>query len=364
MEESLKLRSGAVIPLLKKTDPEFHKYLTRTTLSELHLMPGGEPVAFSYSPDGSLVFYFDPLFVKEAPPELWYKEEKKETMTLPSGSIIEKMSSRRASEHGFFSKERLAQMFYDPIEEPVAFGVRQNGDTVFYYDKKTATRLPLMCVNCGEAVRYRHKLCEKCYEEDLAKRRIEGDAHRNAYYGMEKERILFFDLELTGFYARDEILSITIVNGAGELVMDTLVKPDHTKKWKKTEKIHGITPEMVEDAPLLADLIPEIKRIFENADRLIAYGVSTDYSHIKYIYDTEEEQEALHDKVRCCAGEFVRYTHEHRPDVVHASLIDAMECFGIEWQGIPHSSAADTYACRAVWDKLFPNYYLKDPENN
>ncbi len=360
MEETLKLRSGATIGMLKKNDPDFRKYLTRTTLSQLHLQPGGDPVAFTYSPEGEdVVFYFDPLFVKEAPPEVWYGKSG-ESMTLPSGNVIEKMSTRRACDNGFYSKERLEQMFYRPIEEPVAYTVKADGTTVFFYDKKTALRLPMMCVKCNKKVRFKHKLCEDCYEEEMAVRREEGDRHRNTYYGMDPKKILFFDLELTGFYARDEIISITITNGLGELVMDTLVKPDHTKKWKKTEKIHGITPEMVEDAPLLVDLIPTIKEIFENCDRLIAYGVSTDYSHIKYIYDTEEEQEALHKKVRCCANEFVRYAHEHRPDVVHASLIDAMECFGIEWQGVPHSSLADTYACAAVWDRLFPNYYKKE----
>lgn len=358
MEETLKLRSGATIPLLKKSDPDFRKYLTRTTLSQLHLLPGADPVAFSYSPEGEdIVFYFDPLFVTEAPPEVWYKKEMSETRTLPSGNVIEKMSTRRASERGFYSKERLEQMFYRPIEEPVAYTVKANGDTVYFYDKKTALRLPMMCVKCGSDVRYKHKLCQACYEEDLAIRRAEGEIHRNTYYGMDRERVLFFDLELTGFYARDEIISISIVNGAGELIMNTLIKPEHTKKWKKTEKIHGITPEMVEESPSLQELTPEIKRIFENADRIIAYGVSTDYSHIKYIYDTEAEQEELYKKVRCCANEFVRYTHENRPDIVHASLIDAMECFGIEWTGVPHSSLADTYACRNVWEKLFPNYY-------
>ena len=39
------------------------------------------------------------------------------------------------------------------------------------------------------------------------------------------------------------------------------------------------------------------------------------------------------------------------------ALINAMECLSIEWEGVPHSSLADTYACRAVWEKLFPNYY-------
>ena len=42
--------------------------------------------------------------------------------------------------------------------------------------------------------------------------------------------------------------------------------------------------------------------------------------------------------------------------MVHASLTDAMSCFGIEWDGVPHSSTADTIACMKVWQVLFPNY--------
>ena len=139
--------------------------------------------------------------------------------------------------------------------------------------------------------------------------------------------------------------------------MDTLVKPAHTKKWKRTEKIHGITPDMVADAPLLSELTPRIKEIFAAADVLVAYGVSTDYSHIKYIYDTEEEREALHRKTRCAANEFVRYQQEHYPDRLHASLGDAMECLGVEWDGVAHTSIADTIGCAKVWEKLFPHYY-------
>ena len=40
----------------------------------------------------------------------------------------------------------------------------------------------------------------------------------------------------------------------------------YMRKWKETEKIHGITPEMVANAPKLDDLIPKIKRLFAEAD--------------------------------------------------------------------------------------------------
>ena len=358
MKNALKLRSGAVIYDISKKEAESRDYLTRGVLTQMHLLPGGDPVAFGTNEDGSLIYYYDASKVVEAPPELWYyPDARTEEVTLPSGTVIPRMNVKRAAACGFYTKERLTQMHYDIIEEPVAYSYKKDKSIVYFYDKKTAIRQPLMCVRCGKNVRYRKKLCEDCYRAEMEILRVEGDKYRAAEYNMDRARVLFFDLELTGFYDHDEIISISIVNGYGEVIMDTLVRPVHTKKWKKTEKIHGITPEMTVGAPTLVELTPQIKEIFANADVLIAYGVSTDYSHIKYIYATEAERKALHDKVRCCANEFVRYAHECRPDVEHASLTDAMKCLEIEWDGIAHTSIADTIACYRVWGRLFPNYY-------
>ena len=358
MKADMKLRSGAVIPQISAAEAERKNYLTRTILTRMHLMPMGDPAAYDENEDGSITYFFDPTRVVEAPPELWYAPtQKSETMELESGVEITRMSTKRAASCGFYTKERLSQMNYDVIEEPVAYTLRNDKSVIYFYDKKTAVRRPLMCVQCGKDVRYRRKLCTACFADDLAIRRAEGDLHRAEHYHMQRERVLFFDLELTGVYNHDEILSISITDGNGRVIMDTLVKPEHKKKWKQTEKIHGITPEMVVDAPSLKELTPRIKEIFADADVLIAYGVSTDYSHIKYIYDTEEEREELHQKTRCASIEFVRFQSEHSPDLVHASLSDAMALLEIEWDGIAHTSIADTIGCAKVWEKLFPNYY-------
>ena len=358
MNNTMTLRSGATIKQIDSAEAKRKNYLTRQTLSKMHLMPSGEPVAYDMTSDGQIIYYFDPARVVEAPPEQWYfPNARKDTMTLSSGTVIERMSTKNAAACGYYTEERLGRMHYEVVEEPVAYTIRQDKSVLYFYDKKTAKRLPLNCVRCGKDIRYKKKLCQACYEQELALRRIEGDAHRNAHYEMDRRKVLFFDLELTGFYDHDEILSITVVDATGELIMDTLVRPIKKKKWKNTEKIHGITPDMVVDAPTLAELTPRIREIFDDAENIIAYGVSTDYSHIKYIYDTAEGRDELYKKIRCCANEFVRYTHERRPDVVHASLTDAMACFEIEWDGIAHTSTADTIACMKVWEVLFPNYY-------
>ena len=358
MKNQITLRSGATIYQVDAEEASKKNYLTRHVLSRMHLVPKGDPVAYDVAPDGSMIYYFDPTRVEEASPETWYfPRSKRETMTLPGGSIIERMSVKNAAARGYYTAERLERMHYETVEEPVAYTYKSDKSVLYFYDKKTAKKLPLMCVECGKDVRYRKKLCRECYEKDLAIRRAEGNAYRAASYGMDRAKVLFFDLELTGFYDHDEILSITIVDGFGNMIMDTLVKPVSTKSWKRTEEIHKITPAMVKDAPVLSDLIPRLKEIFAGAENVIAYGVSTDYSHIKKIYTDESEREEFHAKIKCCANEFVRYSHENCPDLLHASLTDAMSCFEIEWEGVAHSSIADTLGCRKVWEALFPNYY-------
>ena len=361
--EEIKLYSGVSIRRVTPEEADKRCYLSGTMLNRMHLSPVGDPIAYDTEPDGTIEYYYDSSRVTETPPELWYgliepdKDDRpRETMTLESGVVVERLSTKRAAAYGYYTKERLDQMNYDVVAEPVAYTLR-GGDPVFFYDKRTAVRRPLKCVACGQDIRYKRKLCRACFEKDLVIRRAEGDAYRAAPRGMDRRRVLFFDLELTGVYNHDEIISVSIVDATGEILMDTLVKPRHKKKWNRTEKIHGISPAMVQDAPYLDDITPRIKELFAEADNLIAFGVSTDYSHIKYIYDTEAEQADLYKKTRCCSIEFVRFQNEHYPDNNHAALVDAMECLGIAWDGIPHSSIADTIACMRVWEALFPNYY-------
>lgn len=341
---------------------EAAKYLSKVTLDRMHLMPKGDPIACTIGKDGEPLFYYDPQRVTTAPPSIRFEREKlKEDMlepiTLESGKVIGRINAKRAKVLSFFPPEILREMNRQVVAEPVAYTRRKDGQVVLLYDKLEAVRLPKHCTECGKGVRYRRKLCRACYERDLAARRAQGDAHRAEHGGMVRERVLFFDLELTGVYDHDEILSISIVDGTGRVIMDTLVRPVHTKKWKKTEKIHGITPEMVVDAPTLSELAPKIREIFAEADALIAYGIVTDFNHIKKIYATEAEQTALHDKLRCAATEYTRFIGEHLPDLTHTSLTDAMATLGIAWDGVAHTSIADTIACMKVWEALFPHYY-------
>ena len=117
-------------------------------------------MAFDYNEDGSVMYYFDPETVVGADPELWYfPDARTDTMTLPSGSSINRLSIKRAAACGYYTRERLDQMNYKPVEEPVAFTYRTDKSVIYFYDKRTCDRVPLPCIRCGKGVRFRKKLC-------------------------------------------------------------------------------------------------------------------------------------------------------------------------------------------------------------
>jgi DNA polymerase III epsilon subunit-like protein len=366
MERTATTYSSDALPRISRRDAERRHLLDEETLARLHLVPGGAPVACTVLADGTTVFYFNPDTVKAAPPaeqrERKNRPPRGEGEGEPAEGELRRISGRRAELLGYFPAEALARAYYEPTEPPVACTVRKNGTVVPLYDKATCRRLPLPCTKCGATPRYRAKLCRSCYSAEIAQRRAIGDVKRAKKYGMSPDKVLFFDLELTGVFERDEVLSVSIINGRGEEIFESLIRPVRNKRWKRTEKIHGITPEMVKDSPTMEEVSPRLREILDGADRLIAYGTATDYTHLRRIYDTRGEREKLRAKLLDCAAEFSHFVIENELELTHHSLTDAMAHFKLDWGGAAHTSAADTRACRSVFETLYPHFYESEAE--
>lgn len=345
-------------PRVEKKEAERKGFLGEKDLALMHLT-AGKPVAHSVI-DGQTVLWFDPAAAKAAPPETWIPKREEKKREHPAVPPV--ISARRANAEKLYSPALLAKMYYEPEGEPMAYLKTREGELIPLYDKADCRRLPLPCVRCGKKERYRQKLCRACYEKDLADRRAAGDIRRGTYYGFDPERVLYFDLEMTGVFEHDEVLSVSLVNGLGKEVFNSLVRPTHTKRWKRTEKIHGITPDMVRESPTFEEIRPQLLSLFANADRLIAFGTSTDFMHLKRLYASKDGQNALRAKIRDCAAEFSHYLTEYEIELSHQSLSDAMECLGLTFPGTAHTADADAAACRLVFQKLFPHYYEKAPE--
>lgn len=134
------------------------------------------------------------------------------------------------------------------------------------------------CVRCGAPLRYyKERVCGACRQ--LA--RIEADQEAATEWAREMlaQEFVILDTETTGLFEA-EIVQIAVINQAGETLLDTLVKPTIPIPAEATG-IHGITDEMVKEAPSFGDIYPALFKILHNQHILI-YNAEFDKGVLKY----------------------------------------------------------------------------------
>ena len=67
-----------------------------------------------------------------------------------------------------------------------------------------------------------------------------------------------------------------MVDDAGNVLLDSLVKPDRHTEWPEAQAIHGITPADVMNAPSLESLLPRLLAVIEDAGTLVIYNAGFD----------------------------------------------------------------------------------------
>jgi DNA polymerase III epsilon subunit-like protein len=89
---------------------------------------------------------------------------------------------------------------------------------------------------------------------------------------------LFLDTETTGLSDMDEVCEIAVINVKGEVLINTLVKPIRPIA-EPTSQIHGITNEMVANAPTFGDLLPRLEQMLRGREVLV-YNAEFDMAKI------------------------------------------------------------------------------------
>lgn len=168
-----------------------------------------------------------------------------------------------------------------------------------------------------------------------------------------KSGSIVLDVETTGlneYY--NEILQISIIDGEGNTLMDTYVKPLFEDSWEDAERINRISPEMVKDSPTILDLIPQLKGIFASANELILYNAPFDLSFIEHhtgiaVRENQRVTDVMLDFAKYY-GEWNDYFHDYK----WQKLTTAADHFGYEWELDAHNSLADVKATLFVKEKL------------
>ena len=163
---------------------------------------------------------------------------------------------------------------------------------------------------------------------------------------------IVLDTETTGLDPRrDELLQISVLDAdTGATVLNTYVRPIWTLEWPQAQHINGITPEMVADAPTMAELQFTLRAIVDAASEVIGYNTSFDLSFLEpYGIIPDGEVVDVMTNFAPIYGEWSEYHDDYK----WQSLSTCAAYFGYDWgEDKVHDSLADCKATLFCYHKL------------
>ena len=173
-------------------------------------------------------------------------------------------------------------------------------------------------------------------------------------------KTICIDVETTGLsYIYDNILQFSAIDGEGNVLLNTLVKPYMKCDWKEAERINGISPDMVSDAPEFHELIPVIQGIFDSAVHIISYNGDFDESFLS------ENGIQIRDGIRrtdimIAFARVYGEWNDYYSDYKWQKLITCANYYGYEPEGNFHDSLEDVKATLYCYNKMKERSQMSD----
>lgn len=185
------------------------------------------------------------------------------------------------------------------------------------------------------------------------KRKLIQKALKNKSVPCENpSRMIVLDLETTGLSNyRDDVLQLSVIDGDGNVLINSYVKPYYNTLWEQAQRINNISPDMVADAPELHELVPKLKGIFESCDTIIGYNTLFDLSFLGFLDFSERPIIDVMDDFAPIYGEWSDYHGDYK----WQKLVTCAQYYGFDWNSIQedaHNSLGDCYATLYCYKKM------------
>lgn len=156
----------------------------------------------------------------------------------------------------------------------------------------------------------------------------------------------------------DEILQLSIIDGKGNVLLDTYVKPEHHTEWPAAEAVNHITPEMVQDAPSFSEIRDQVQRIFDETRMVVGYNVDFDLEFLEAAGIQKPDHMWRTDVMEWFAGVY-QEKDTNRDDYKWQKLTTCSSYYGFDYEALygkdsehAHSSLYDARATLFCYGKL------------
>lgn len=163
-----------------------------------------------------------------------------------------------------------------------------------------------------------------------------------------ENKYIVLDTETTGLNAaEDELLQVSIIDEEGNVLFDSYIRPTQHTEWAEAEHINHITPEMVADAPIIAEVMLEITDILKRYDKIVGYNVRFDADFLKNNGAEFADNTNFVDSMKIFSLYF-------SADNKRCKLTEAADYFCYDWSEHKeaHNSLGDCFATLYVYKKL------------
>lgn len=168
-----------------------------------------------------------------------------------------------------------------------------------------------------------------------------------------ENKYIVLDTETTGLNAaEDEILQVSIIDNEDAVLFDSYIKPTQHTEWAEAERIHHITPEMVADAPTIAEVMPEINDILNRYDKIVGYNLKFDKAFLEN-NGAEFLSTEYADVMKMFAPIYGEW-NDQRGSYKWQKLTIAADYYGYDWSEHKeaHNSLGDCYATLHVYKEI------------
>lgn len=116
---------------------------------------------------------------------------------------------------------------------------------------------------------------------------------------IEKQELRVIDTETTGLKPRrDEVLSLTILDGYGAVLLDERFGTACHRRWDEAQSVHGISPTDVKGLLTLRERADRVMQTLEGATGLIGYNLGFDLAFLTAAEVRWPEELPLYDVMR------------------------------------------------------------------
>ena len=162
--------------------------------------------------------------------------------------------------------------------------------------------------------------------------------------GSRPKKLLVLDTETTGLNPRrDEVLSLSIVNREGQVLLDERFGTLRSHRWDTAQAVHGIAPSDVAGLKPLGAHSSHITQILETAELLVGYNLDFDLAFLT----------SAGIKIPLSVPKFdvIHGLHSQRhPHGQWTSLANCARHYGLAFEA--HSSLADARATLFCFERI------------